>query len=280
MSDEANGVDAGEQQVSSLFGDGSPPPEPAPGADGKVPQQFLNADGSTNVEALLKSWVDTKAAHTAASQKLAAHEGESKGFDGSWEEYRAQLELESLRETAAKAYPKGEVHENTMNALVQSLHAQGIPTKKAAAAVKGYYETVNGMLPEPMDDAAMRKAAVEALPNGNIIEDDVKSWLGERARGNQFSDGQMNVLKGMLRSADGLSLLHRLSREGKGTMPPSIDKRYLGADTDTRRKELRSKLIEMKGSDFDGPEGQKLLEEFRELGGVQGFGGQPLPQMG
>ena len=263
QSQEQGAPSAAENAVNALFGaraegnapsgtnareegaQGAQPPQsgPAPGADGKIPPQFLNQDGSTNQEALLKSWVDTQADRTRLSQRVS--EFEKAGREAVPEQYAAYREgfdLDALKEAAPKAAPADATQEQAFEALLQSLHAQGVPMKAAHAAVADWYGKVDGMLPEPMSREDAMKAAIDALPNGDVVATDVQTWLAAKARANAFDEGQLEVIGAMLTNPSGLSLLQRLSRENTTGAPPSVDRRFLGADDGQRKADVKSKL--------------------------------------
>lgn len=262
----------GEAAVNALFSGsaetGTPASDPAPGADGVMPPQFRNEDGSTNEAAILKSWTDGRAEHTRLSQKLAALEkAQAEAVPATWDTYRTTLDLDALKEKAPKVAPANDVQAQTMDMMLQAAHKAGIPVTRAHAFVHEFYGAMNEWVPDPVTQEEAMKAAVAAVPNGDVVASDVQTWLAGRARQQSFSEGQMAVIQSLLATPDGLTLLQRLSREGTTSLPPSIDRRYVDLDGQSRKEQLEKDLLTMSADDLNGPKGAKLLADFRELGG-------------
>ena len=258
MADEAtNGVaegatpetSGGEAAVNALFdqapaetGEGEGAPETSSqvaaateGDDawsaGYVPKAFRGPDGAFtgDTDAVFKSWMDGRQqvsrlnAQIAELKRTDASDGASGVADE--KQYIDEFDYAGLAERAPNMIaPEGGREANSVLAtFLEHARAAGVPMGRAHAMANAYFEALNADAPEYKEPEEQRKDAVAYLgPNGTQMVEDVKGFLGSRARHAPFSKAQMDVIESLVHSGPGLSLLHNLSRTvGASTAPPS-----------------------------------------------------------
>ena len=255
MADEAQA-----QDIGALFGDeakpvetqtgGSPSGDEAPReevelyVEGRLPKQFHRDDGKHDIDGLSKSWFDLRRGHAEQSARVKELEKQLRTSDEPWEAYSADIDWESLKEKAPKAYLGGEVENKPVMALLHRMHQAGIGKDVSRKVLAEYYADLDGMVEAPKTPEERRAEAVRYLGvNGEAMAREVRTWLETQSRARPFTDDVMGVLGGMLQSGPALHFLHELARGGRSTAPPSGRPEIASnADPERERVEARKAL--------------------------------------
>lgn len=268
MPDEANAVGAlfGKTPAPAAPEDGSAPePEGAPGKPEWLPDAFWTkseAGGQINVEAMAKSWRDTRGSLNAANERVKALEGQGRDevpteADGYW----GGMDADALAQAAPKAFSAGGGADGVgVKNLMRAMHANGVGPERARAVLRGYYEGMEEALPAElgMSDDDARKAAIgHQGPNGQRIADDVETWLTSRHEAQPFPDEQMEVMGQMVRSGPGLGLLYNLMRQTADSGPP-VGRHTVQVDRAARADELKKLMADP--ANWNSKDGRARIE--------------------
>ena len=267
MAEEAEGKDGTPEApapsgVDSLFADkpAETPDKPAENGKGGEPQiapgekdakadpmaAFKDAEGTVDVDKLFKAYADNKAAFTQKAQALAEAEKKAKGpeLPETFKPYVDAFDWDGLKEIAPKAYREGvQSDRDAAEKMMELLHGHGMPQDKAHAFARTWYEHVNAMLPEAKRPEELRKAAVEALPNGTVVQADVQAWLKQREAVEPFPKEQLAVMDAVMQSPHGLAWLWRMSRSAGASAPPGTGEHTAPEKSkESREAEIRKQL--------------------------------------
>ena len=239
-----NGEATGGEEISALFSTEAAKAEPAPSeTESTAPSEefikrYHDAEGKIDGAKAVQSLWDTKRAHTTATQRLAELEKAAK--EGVPAEAAAYLDDEwktAFRSVAPKGYAGSEDDDKALLALFEAAREGGVPVEQARSMVQKLYAAREADLPERDDRPEAEKAAERrqkaqaASPNGKIMANDVEAWLTARHKAQPFPEAELARLGELVESADGLSLLWRLSRQGTAApadlthapSPPAMD---------------------------------------------------------
>lgn len=277
MADEGtkgNGAADGSEEISSLFGKGggeakggdtgSSTEQTSPSED--FVKRYHGDDGKVDVNKAIQSLWDTKRAHTTATQRLAELEKAAKGevpesagayVDDDWKT--------AFKQIAPKGYTGTEDDDKSLLMVFEAAREAGIGVEAARSMAQKWYAAREADLPERDDRPEAEKAAERrtkaqaASPNGKIMSNDVEAWLTARHKAQPFKESELAMLGTVLESADGLSLLWRLSRQGTPapadltgvSSPPAMDlakeraevEKLLGTQDQTKWNEIRDETL-------------------------------------
>ena len=267
-----NGEATGGEEISALFSteaakDAPPPSETestAPSED--FVKRFHDAEGKIDGAKAVQSLWDTKRAHTTATQRLAELEKAAKAevpaeaggyIDDDWRT--------AFKSVAPKGYAGTEDEEKALLALFEAAREGGVPVEQARSMVQKLYAAREEGLPDRDDRpeaekaADRRRKAQAGFPNGKIMASDVEAWLMSRHKAQPFPEAELARIGELVESADGLSLLWRLSRQGTAApadlthaaSPPAMDlakeraevERLLGTQDQAEWNKIRDETL-------------------------------------
>ena len=239
-----NGEATGGEEISAMFSTEAAKPEaPASETESTAPSEdfvkrYHDAEGKIDgMKAVQSAW-DTKRAHTTATQRLAELEKAAKeGVPSDVAGYVDDEWKTAFKDVAPKGYGGSEEDDKALQALFQAALEAEVPVEKARSMVQKLYVAREADLPERDDRpeaekaADRRRKAQAASPNGKIMANDVEAWLTARHKAQPFPEAELTRLGQLVESADGLSLLWRLSRQGTAApadlthaaSPPAMD---------------------------------------------------------
>ena len=193
---------------------------------GYVPKAWRGEDGKFNgdMDAVFKSAMDGRQHISRLNAQIEELKQASNAGVPEQSQYVDGFDYAALAQKAPNMVAASGRDDNpVLVSFLESAHKNGIPMAKAHAMAVEYFEGLNAEAPEYKEPEQQRKDAIAYLgPNGAQMNEDIKGFLAARARHAPFSEDQMGVLKGMLHSGPGMSLLHNLARTtGASTVPPS-----------------------------------------------------------
>ena len=233
-------AEAGAAAINAMFGaetNAAPAPGGETGAETNaatdasvgrpdwVPEAFWQKaasgdGGEVNVQGLAKSWTDTKAALTRTQQELAAAKAPWGEVPTSADKYAEGLDLDALK---GRAPNLAGADDPVIGSYLRAAHKAGIPPAKAQEMLGDFFELHNEHMPAPPppDKERLEKAKAYLGPNGDRISEDVRTWLTDRAATQSFTEEQIGILDGLVKSGPGLSTLYSLMRATMGSGPPT-----------------------------------------------------------
>ena len=262
-----NAPESAQGAIGALFGQSAPQPTgegesgvqaqqeaPEVYVEGRVPKAFYREDGQHDIAGLSKSWFDTRSAYQSAQARIKELEkAAAEGAPEAWEGYAGKLDWDAVAKRAPNAYLGGGDENTAAMALLRRAHEAGMPLSKAQSFVEGYYEDLNGLVPEHRPDEERLKDAVGSLgPNGPAIAQEVQGWLESQHAKQPFTEHQLGVLKQMTHDGTALSLLQRLARQGTSAAPPASLPGTTAATVDpkARREQIERRLGELSDAEF------------------------------
>lgn len=290
MADELNGAtstDPVSNPISEMFGkggeasqkpaDGVQAPQegsgegtPSTGRPEWLSEAFWKANesgdgGEINVEGLSKSWRDTRASLNTANERIKALEkgSGSEAVPETADEYYGGVDLAELEKASPKAFAAtSRSNMEEAKQLLVAAHKNGVGPEKARAILSDYYASLEGLLPDTLlqsEQDRMSAAIKHQGAHGQRVADDVETWLSAKAERGSFNDEQLGVLRSLVQSGPGLSLLYGLMRETQRSGPP-VGMGQIRYDRSSLQEEF-DKLA--KDPDIlQDPKGQRRLEEL------------------
>lgn len=200
------------------------PPAPPP-ADPKIPDKFIK-DGKPDYAALATSYTELEGKFGARADKLKEE----------WQAEQLKARPEAADKYALPAIDGIDADELGGHPMLgwwrEQAFAAGLAQDKFEAGIKQYLEV---MAPQPIAEADL-KAQLGDNYKSRIAA--VEAWAGKTAT----NDGEMEALRGVASSTDGIRLLERLM----GTGVPGVDGEPVNQPASLTLDELRAMQQEPK----------------------------------
>lgn len=229
---------------------GDPPATPT--KDGErpdyLPEQFWNKDTKQpNIEALAKSYKDTRAAHDALKGAKAPAKAEDYKFE------------------AAKDAKYGEIKADDplMTVFRAAAHKHGIPQEAFQGIVSEVLAGIFEGMPEPMDPA---KELEKLGKNGQAVVDNVVGWITGLETGGTLSKDEADEMIRIGASANGIKALSKIMARA-GEKPIPLDSAPAGEGLPSK-EELYAAVRDPKYQ-TDPAYRAKIDEQFKKVFGTQ-----------
>ena len=213
----------------ALFG-GEQTPAPAPAGDestgtGEAKDslaKFNGADGKRDYAKLEKSYLELESSHGRLMTEKQTREREAQeGVPKAAADYGLDFDWDGLKEQAGRAYTEGKMEHPDAADFFAAAHRAGVSKTQAQGLFSGYMTAKHGRMPEVQTLEQRRAAAITAIPNGNLVWQDVRAALADQSKVREFSADEQARIEELAADPAGLALMHRLVRGTASAAPPN-----------------------------------------------------------
>lgn len=204
--DNSGGADGGDDKAGSDNGNGDD------GKPAKLPEKFLNKDGTPNVDAISKAYTDLERAHGELKRSKTVGGGE---LPKSADDYFAEgvtVPKEADRFTGLTTDDPG------VKTWAEVCHEEGIGKDLASRLMSKMLVKMNEHAPAPIDPELEMKALG---PGGEQLVEGLFVWCEGKAATGELSEDDAEVIEQMMMTAKGARLLAKF-RNMTGEKPIPI----------------------------------------------------------
>lgn len=172
-----------------------------------MPEQFWDPDkGEARTESMAKAWKDTRQALDDAKAKKGAPE-KAEGYLDGWEQPKTEDGADLARTKPVAA------DDPALSVVAEAAHEIGMSKKDFDKFVRKVMVGFDGLLPEPVDEAA-EIAALGGEEAADKVIKGVAGWGVRMFEAGDWNEAEFNAWRGLNRTAAGVSLAAKMMQMG------------------------------------------------------------------